>query len=117
MKNIYYILATYRPHQARQTVVEMMKKQIERRKLFLANLDRYFFSIKFQREEQREIFVFNCCLIYFRELNKARKQISNSKNDLFKSELYPAELLIEEQDQSNENAIQQSHQTNEMDIV
>lgn len=41
MKNVYYLLATYRPHQARQAVVKLMEQQIERRRKVLTDLDAY----------------------------------------------------------------------------
>jgi hypothetical protein len=41
MKNVYYLLATYRPHQARQAIVKLMQQQIERRRKVLTELDAY----------------------------------------------------------------------------
>jgi len=37
--NMHHLINTYRPHEARQTLITMMEKQIERRKEFLKSLN------------------------------------------------------------------------------
>ena len=39
--NMHHLINTYRPHEARQTLITMMEEQIKRRKKFLDSLDEY----------------------------------------------------------------------------
>jgi mediator of RNA polymerase II transcription subunit 7 len=60
MINMHHLMNTYRPHQARQILIEILQTQVQRKQLLLNTIDSYvrlillsIFPIK-KREERRE---------------------------------------------------------------
>jgi mediator of RNA polymerase II transcription subunit 7 len=58
--NMHHLMNTYRPHQARQILIEILQTQVQRKQLLLNAMDSYVQSI----------FIISSCLIREREREK-----------------------------------------------